>query len=171
MGSSQTLLVLAALTIFGMISISANKRMLNTSDAVLNSETVITGTAIAQAEIEQVTTKRFDQNLPPPLTTDTVSALTSPEDLGPDPGENPDHASTFNDIDDYNGYVDSVNTPRFGYYTRRCSVYYVTETDPNGNAGTRTFIKRIDVTVYSPYMNTPGHEITLSKLVSYRYKG
>ncbi len=171
MGSSQTLLVLAALMILGMISISANKKMLNTGDTVLNSEAVITGTAVGQAEIEQITVKRFDQNLPPPKSTDNVDVLTSPADLGPDPGEDPTNAATFNDIDDYNGYVDSVMTPRFGYYRRTCSVYYVTADDPDQDAGTQTFIKRIDVQVYNPYMNTPNHEITLSKLVSYRYKG
>lgn len=171
MGSSQILLILAALMILGTITISANKKMLNAGDTVLNSEAVITGTAIGQAEIERITVLRFDQKLPPPLTTDSVSALTPPDDLGPDSGEDPANAATFNDIDDYNGYVDSVNTPRFGYYKRTCSVYYVTADDPDQNAETQTFIKRIDVQVSSPYIDTPNHEITLSKLVSYRYKG
>ncbi len=137
----------------------------------MNSEATITGTAIGQAEIEQIALKRFDQNLPPPLSTDSVGVLTSPADLGPDPGENPDSASTFNDIDDYNGYIDSVYTPRFGYFKRTCSVYYVTATDPDANAETQTFIKRIDIEVYNPYIPAPNHELLLSKLISYRYKG
>ncbi len=168
MGSSQTLLVLAALTILGLISISANKTMLSSSTIVLNSEAVITGTAVGQAEIEQILLKRFDQNLPPPYSTDSVNVLTSPSDLGPDAGET--SVSDFNDIDDYNGYVDSVYTPRFGYYKRTCSVYYVTASSPDVNAETQTFIKRIDITVYNPYIGTPNHEIELSRLVSYRYK-
>ncbi len=168
MGTGQTLMALVALTILATVTISANKLVLNRTDIVLQSEAMITGTAVGQAMIEQITVKRFDQNLPPPLTTDDVDDLS--QVLGPDQGENPLDPSTFNDIDDYNGYRDSVLTPRLGYFWRTCSVYYVTENSPDANAGPQTFLKRIDVTVKNPYIATQDSSIKLSKIVSYRYK-
>ena len=87
MGTGQTLMALVALTILATVTISANKLVLNRTDIVLQSEAMITGTAVGQAMIEQITVKRFDQNLPPPLTTDDVDDLS--QVLGPDQGENP----------------------------------------------------------------------------------
>ncbi len=170
MGTGQMLLALLALTILASVTISANKLVLSQTDLVQGSEAMITGTAIGQAMVEKITVKYFDQRVLPPLSTDTVSVLTPPSLLGPDSGEVATDPKTFNDIDDYNGYRDSVWTPRLGYFWRTCRVYYVTENSPDVNAETQTFLKRIDVTVKSPYIGTPGDSIMISKIVSYRYK-
>ncbi len=170
MGTAQMLLALLALTILASVTISANKLVLSQTDLVQGSEAMITGTAIGQAMVEKITVKYFDQRVLPPLSTDTVSVLTPPSLLGPDSGEVATDPTTFNDVDDYNGYRDSVWTPRLGYFWRTCRVYYVTENSPDVNAETQTFLKRIDVTVKSPYIGTPGDSIMISKIVSYRYK-
>lgn len=170
MGTGQMLLALAAMAILSGVTISANTLILNRTDLVQGSEAVITGTALGQALVEDATVKCFDQKVLPPLSTDTVSVLTLASDLGIDSGEVAGNPVTFNDLDDYNGYTDSVETPRIGYFWRSCRVYYVTATSPDVNAGVRTFLKRIDVTVTSPYITLPGDSIRVSKIVSYRYK-
>ncbi len=170
MGTGQTLLVLAALVILAIITISANKLVLSQSDTVLGSEAMITGTAIAQAKIEEATVKYFDGNVLPPLSTDTVSMFTPPP-LGPsEPGVIPGDPSTYVSLSDYNGYVDTVSTPRLGDFITRDSVYYVNENPPYSNVETQTFFKRIDVIVQNKYLPGPYHADTLSAIVSYRYK-
>lgn len=169
MGTGQMLLALVALTILASVTISSNKLILNETDVVQGSEAMITGTAIGQAMVEQITVKYFDQDVLPPLSTDTATAFTPPSLLGPDSSDVPGVDTTYNDIDDYNGYVDSVNTPRLGYFKRSCEVYYV---DGSGDSSTtQTFFKEIKVTISNPYLGTPDHSIDLSQIVSYRYKG
>lgn len=170
MGTGQMLLALAAMAILSGVTISANKLLLNRTDLVQGSEAIITGTAIAQALVEDATIKYFDQRVLPPLSTDTVRVLTPVSDLGVDSGEVANNPASFNDLDDYNGYADSVETPRLGYFRRSCRVYYVTASSPDVNAGVRTFLKRIDVTVTSPYITLPGDSIRVSRIISYRYK-
>ncbi len=162
-------MVLLALTILASVTISANRLVLNETDVVQGSEAMITGTAICQAMVEQITVKHFDQNVLPPMSTDTATAFTPPSQLGPDSSDVFDVDTTYNDIDDYNGFVDSVSTPRLGYFKRYCSVYYVHQ---DGDSSTvQTFLKKISVTVENPYISTPDHELNLSVIVSYRYKG
>ncbi len=170
MGTGQTMLVLVALVILATITISSNKLIIDQSETVQGSEAMITGTAIGQTEIEEATEKYFDGRVLPPLTTDTVSTFTPPSQFGSEPGYIAGDPSTFDDIDNYNGYTDTVSTPRLGDFITTDSVYYVTETAPDVNAGTQTFFKRIDVTVQNPYLATPNHSIELSAIVSYRYK-
>lgn len=168
MGTGQMMLALMALTILASVTISANKLVLDQTDTVQGSEAMITGTAIGQAMVEQITVKYFDQNVLPPLSTDSAAVFTPPSELGPDTSDVPGVDTTYNDIDDYNGFVDSVSTPRLGYFTRQCSVFYV---DGNGDSSTvQTFYKKIRVTVENPYISTPTHTISLSDIVSYRYK-
>ena len=168
MGTGQMLLALLALTILASVTISANQLLLNQTDTVYGSEAMITGTAIGQAMIEEITVKYFDHNVLPPLATDSASAFTPPDQLGPDASDVPGVDTTYDDISDYNGFVDSVSTPRLGYFRRVCSVYYV---DGNGDSSTvQTFYKKIVVVVANPYISTPAHTLELSDIVSYRYK-
>ena len=168
MGTGQMLLALVALTLLASVTLSANKLILTDTDVVQGSEAMITGTAIGQAMLEEITVKYFDQNVLPPLSTDVASAFTPPDSLGPDSSDVAGADTTYNDIDDYNGYADSVNTPRLGYFNRKCEVFYVHE--DGDSSTTQTFQKKIVVTVTNPYLGTPGHSIELSQIVSYRYK-
>lgn len=169
MGTGQMLLVLLSLTILASVTISANKLILNETDVVQGSEAMITGTAIGQAMLEQITVKEFDQNVLPPLSTDTATVFTPPSQLGPDSSDVAGDDTTYNDIDDYNGFVDSVSTPRLGYFVRQCEVYYVHSDGDSSDV--QTFFKKIKVFVENVYLNTPNHMISLSEIVSYRYKG
>jgi len=169
MGMGQTLLVLAALAILASVTISSNRLVLNQVDVVQGSEALITGTGIGQEMVEQVTEKYFDGNVIPPKTTDTVSILSAPLTFGPEAGEIATDPTTFHDIDDYDGYMDSVYTSRLGYFYRTDRVCYVSENPPYADTTAQTFLKKVYVTIKNPYLGTPGDSIQISKVVSYRY--
>ncbi len=171
MSTSQTLLSLAALMILGTVTLSADRVILSGSSTGYNSEAIVTGTAIGQAEIERITVKYFDGNVLPPYSTASANSFTAVSSLGPtESGVDPTNPATFVDVDDYNGYQYSDSTPRLGYFTIRDSVYYVDPDYPDQYSGTQEFVKRIDVRVSNQYIDTRSRSVVLSKLVSYRYK-
>ncbi len=81
------------------------------------SENIADATSFARALMEDVKSKRFDQN--------TISPWTSSANLGIDSGENKASAGTFNDVDDFIDSTDAnITTPAPGYI-RSASVAYV----------------------------------------------
>ncbi len=114
--------------------------------------------AIAQSYLEEILLQPFAD---PPNTT----APCNPGALGPEPGET---RATYDDVDDYNGLLDSPPRDQFGTpmnpgsslidlsrYTVRVTVGCATLT---GIPATRS--KRIDVTVTAS--GVPGLNVTLS---------
>ena len=100
----------------------------------------------------------------------TPAAMTAPASLGREAGEtvgtvdtlittspysaaSPGYKSSFrfNDIDDYNNYVRVVNTQRAEGFRVQASVNYANETNPEVVSASRTFCKKLRVTVTSPY--------------------
>lgn len=156
------LITVGALSLLGLLILSTGSNLLNNNVTITESEVVITGVSLAQSLIDEIKTKNFDQN-------EVSGTIDSPNDLsqvlGPDSGENiglPDTSSThsfnshsvYNDIDDYNGYTRIVDTDIAENYTINCTVNYVQVTNPDNASGTRTYCKRIIVTVTSPFFST-----------------
>ncbi len=112
---------------------------------------------LAQDLLEEIKTKRWDENLP-----DGNGFVSNPSLLGIDVSENIFDKSTFDDIDDYNGYTeqppkDSNNNPLNQYqkYKRQVEVRYVNNYlgssitllgDGLGSGGATSAYKRITVT-------------------------
>ena len=61
----------------------------------------------------------------------------------------------FDDLDDYNGYVRLVNTPRAENYRVEAAVSYASVTFPDSSKSTQTFCKKMTVTVTSPFFPQP----------------
>jgi hypothetical protein len=72
--------------------------------------------------------------------------------LGPRSGET---YPNFDDIDDFNGYKRLIDAPHAERYEVSSIVYYVGENTPEVKSTARTFYKRADVTVESPYLKHP----------------
>lgn len=70
----------------------------------------------------------------------------------------------FDDIDDYNDFnvTDSANV--MGKFALAVLVYYVDETSPYDSSGTRTYIKRVDISITNESLPTT---LTFKKLISY----
>ena len=148
MSSVHSFLSLGALLLISLISLRFNSAVLENSTIETENKVYLTAFSLANDLIEEIKMKAFDAATIKFPTTDP-SVLTSPYSLG--------HADyevypNFNDIDDFNDYLRTIDAPHAENYSVRCNVYYVSEYNPDYKVMTQTFYKRVDVTVTSPYM-------------------
>ncbi len=127
----------------------------------LNNEATFTATGLGQSLLQEIELKAFDEKTISVRRTSTDSLTTSAH-LGKDSGESVD--STFDDFDDYNGYVKTNTLDRLGVFTANIDVYYVTTMSPETKSANRTFSKRIDVFVTNQYLLDT---LVFSKIASY----
>ncbi len=158
----NTLITLGGLILFGLFVLSTNNIILNQTDVAVSSEFQISAIGFGQSLIEEAKMKKFDE-AEITGTIQTVNNLTASGSLGRETGEtytSPDSSYTgnfaslrnFDDFDDYNNYRRIVSSPRAENFTVSSTVTYVSETWPDSNVTTRTFAKKIRVTVTSPYL-------------------
>ncbi len=108
---------------------------------------IVIGNNLAQDLMEEILSRQFDED---------PSDLTPPDQLGPELNEDRTNMSPndFDDVDDYNGYVDAPPEEvdgtvmnEYDEYSRSVTVEYVTEDDFNIVATETTPFKRITVIV------------------------
>jgi hypothetical protein len=172
MNLGQTLLVIAALGLLGILVLNSNRTVLETNETQNMSEYGITAVSLATSLVEDAQGKLFDQTICDTNITLTVPTfLTGADSLGPDPFETyrPEIGTDFNDFDDFNGLVvvyksslDSTVYPGAtqeivtqgirATYIVSTKVDYVAENDLDTPVAYRTWHKRILVSVTSPSM-------------------
>ena len=170
--SGHMMFVVGAFCLLSLITLGVNSVILDKTTVMLDTEASITAISIAQAMVDEMQTKSYD--------THTVSArvynttdLTPTNQLGPEVGESitypdvyPYHsATTFNDLDDYNGYQRTVSTTRMGNFAVVDSVYYVTESNLDVKSSSQTFYKKMVVKVTHPSMKV---SVILTDVMVYR---
>jgi len=149
MSAIQSTLALGALMILGMISLRFNSTVLDNMTVEIENKVYLTGFSLADNLIEEIKEKAFDEN-----TIDfqaiPLNKLTAPGSLRTEGEVHP----YFDDIDDYNGYQDSVSLPHAEGYKVTCAVTYCTA---NGQTiyTTQSFYKKVVVTVESKYLRSP----------------
>ncbi|RKY89674.1 hypothetical protein DRQ09_00950 [candidate division KSB1 bacterium] len=150
MNTGEMLLVIGATIILGLIFLSVNNTIGQNELTLIQNELRITGVELTQEIIENSLCLSFDEVLVDSVVVDLPGALTSPEFLGPEPGETP---SSFDDVDDYNGYSDTVKTPLINYVVT-VSVAYVDTIQPDSiiTSGP-TFLKKMTVAISSPFFD------------------
>jgi hypothetical protein len=163
----QMMMVTGAMMLLGVLVLNANRTVLETNDIQNTSEFGITAVSLATSLVEEANGKMFDQV----IADSTTPALTSPTQLSAslqkDVGETYRGAKDFNDFDDFNGLllvfrnpidstvvsgVDKVITvPGIrALYTVRCRVNYVNPSNLDSVSLTRSWHKKLTVTVRSP---------------------
>ena len=160
--SDNIMLTIGALVLLSSFIITSNSIILENKRQEYESEYMLTAIGIAQSVIDEAKTKAFDE-VTNPTNTSTLTIS-----LAPESGESftvPEVVAAnevyqsmikYDDVDDYNGYSRTVNTPRAGGYNVRVSVNYVNETNPDTDSGgSRTFCKKMTVTVTSIYFSAP----------------
>lgn len=174
MNTGQMLMVLGALMLLSMLSLSVNSMFIDKTTTMLDAEANLDAISIAQSMIDEIMTKSYDAY--------TVSAkvyasdqFTPASSLGPNATESsqvtqPDTSpfksvNGFNDVDDYNLYRRTVVNARMGNFTVLDSVFYVSESNPNQKIFTRTFHKKVVVTVSHRNMAKP---LQISDIAVYR---
>ena len=170
MNLGQMMLVVVALSILGILVLTANKSVLSSSEVTEDSDFGITAVSLATSIAEEALGQYYDQNC---LTgaADSLALYTPPGSLGPGGGEKFASSTTrFNDFDDYNGLFvvyksdnPNDNTPVAGadtiitvpglrsrYYVK-ATVGYVDNLDPSGSyLSTTSYTKRMDIKVWRP---------------------
>jgi len=159
MGEREMLLVLGAMFFFSMTNLSMNRFCLNNNEVMMKSEFDYYAISLAQRIIEEVKTRQFDANL-----SDPPNSFDSPYSMGHNQYES---YPNFNDVDDYNGEVldnDDLGINPPVDYTVSIQVVYVNENNPDVRVYSRTFFKKMTVTVTSDYMTSP---VSLSHVFAY----
>ena len=157
MSNVQSMLTIAGMVILALISLRFNSTVLNTSESQTENKVYLTAFSIADNLIEEIKGKSFDQTTIQFPTTNPAS-LTPPASLGPDSGE---AYPNYNDVDDYNGFKETITAPYFETYNVSCSVEYVNSNDPDVASSTQTFYKKVTVTVSSPFIN---HDVSIASI-------
>jgi hypothetical protein len=173
----QSMLVLASLSILGILILNSNRTILETSDVQADSEFGITAVSLATSLVEESMGKMFDSVVADSTFTllDSMQ-LTGAGHLGHSGTESYRGSvagtSDFNDFDDFNGLFlvykspnpsDTAATPGSDYefivpgirskFFVRARVQYVQHTNLNGVSATPTWHKRILITVTRPQPN------------------
>lgn len=167
---SDVLYVIAAVLVFGLFANTINRSMVNTTEMTVESEVEYNGISMAQSIIEEARVRAFDKRTASPtnrlvdpavISSGLVpNGFTATDSLGAEAGE---VYPNFNDFDDYNG-LNITRATGYGTYTITATVFYVNPGTPTANAGTKTSLKRLQVTVNHAEMRGP---VTLSYVKTY----
>ncbi|MGB2957499.1 MAG: hypothetical protein WBD30_01280 [Bacteroidota bacterium] len=170
MNLGQMMLVIAALSILGILVLNANRTVLETNDTQNLSEFGINAVSLATSVVEEAMGKMYDEAIADSNTGELTDPkqLTAVAGLGPDGAEvYRDGVNDFNDFDDFDGLflvyknpIDSIVTVgadkevsvpgiRARYFVRT-KVEYVAHSTPDVAVAACTWHKKITVTVTSP---------------------
>ena len=161
MTGNQMMLSIAAMVFLSMLILNVHSSTTDKLIILYSNEAVIEATGIVQAVFEEIQTRAFDENTVSDAAKER-NLLTTVLSLGADSSEAV--YTEFDDIDDYNGFnvTDTANV--MGEFDLAVLVYYVDETSPYDSSGTRTYIKRVDVTISNVSLPTT---LSFKKLISY----
>ncbi len=161
MNTGQTLLVTVGLLLFTIFVLTVYRTTTSRFAFAIANEAMISGTAIAQSMIDEISQKSFDEKTISKVITNPDS-LTPVKFLGPDEGET--DFTKYDDIDDYNGFKKLETLTRLGNFKTWVDVYYVTSTNLDVKSMSPTFYKKIDVFVTNNFITDT---IKLYRIISY----
>jgi MSHA pilin protein MshD len=161
MNTGQMLMTMGAMILLSTIVLRVNTSNLTNESIRDQAQYGVLATSIATSIIEEAQSKAFDEK----TDTNSVSLLTQLSTvLGPEGGET---ESTFDDFDDYNGFTKRDSTMPSAIFDISCEVVYVASNDIEGVSTNRTWHKKINVTISSPF--TPADTFRTSSIFSYWY--
>ncbi len=160
MNTGEMMLTLGAMVLLSLLILRMNNVMLSSEDAIFNSKFSIVATSIASSIIEEASGKAFDENTISGFT-GGLNNLTPSGQLGPESGES---YPVFNDFDDYNNLQLQDTTKSSAVFNVSCKVTYIDPLTPDIKTGSRTWNKKITVTVSSVSMKDT---MQISSIFSY----
>lgn len=156
----QMLLTIGAVILMGLTVITVNATFSQHGMVLERTEVGVYATSLATSVIQEATGKAFDE-----ATVDSVVATTGdfthPGNLGPESGES---YPAFDDFDDYNGMVRTVDMQGTDIFTIMTSVQYVQDSNPSSMSVNRTYHKRIDIAVAG---SLSADTVRMSSIYSY----
>ncbi len=160
MNTGQTILTVGALMLLSTMILSINNSFYTTSGVLLSTQSGIIAVSLGSSMLEQIEGMAFDNATDNNSVTST-SSLTVPSALGPEAGE---VDTSYNDVDDFNGYTKIDSTLPAARFTTHVTVYYVASSSPDVKSSIATWNKKIIVSVSSPSMTDT---VTFSYVFSY----
>ncbi len=138
---------MGAMVLFSTVMLRVNTSNLLNESIRDESQYGVLATSIATSIIEEASSKSFDES------SDSTAVfkedeLTPVVNLGPEAGES---YSTFNDFDDFNGFTKRDSTMPSAVFDIECSVVYVKKDDIQKSHNKRTWHKKINIKVSSPF--------------------
>jgi len=161
MGKAELLILLGAIVIWGIFTLSVNKARFNNEVSIMQSQFEISAVGVANSYLEEAKSKAFDEILIGSTPSNLPDEFTEPGNLGVDAGE---IYPNFDDIDDFHNYTVSDTTSEGFVYTVSITVGYVATSDFDDFSAIRTFYKRINVTISSPDLS---NNLNLSRIYPY----
>lgn len=170
MNTGQVLLVIAALTLLSIVSLSVNSLIVSKTTTILQAEAYLASVTIGQSMLDEIMVARFDSAVlgskkvfPGQAAKFTPTAYLGRETNGTSGNEytlvgvpeNPDTVSYYassryyDDIDDYQGYRRYFYSQSLGTFTVTDSIFYWQESSDT-TVSYQTFFKKILVTVRHP---------------------
>ncbi|HVO76278.1 MAG TPA: hypothetical protein VMT35_19810 [Ignavibacteriaceae bacterium] len=161
MNTGQMLITIGAMTLLSSVLLRVNNNFLSNGEILLSSKSELLAVSLATSIIEEANKRAFDEKTIGNSATN-LSDLTPSSDLKFDAGET---ISTFDDFDDYNGFLKTVSDLPSAEFKVSCKVTYI---KVQGNQLVETYDrawnKRLVVTVSSPSMTDT---IKMSTVFSY----
>ncbi len=133
---------------------------------MMDSKFGILATSIATSLIEKASKKAFDANTFENGVSN-LNELTEASGLGPGTGESAPDAC--NDFDDFNGYTDQITNLPSAIFDVSCEVCYINPSNPDGKLSTRSWHKKMTVTVTSPNIGNAEKTDTIKLSTIYSY--
>jgi len=160
MGQRELLLLLGAITIFGTAALNVKRFIVDQDESMLERQFEVYAVSLAQSFIEEAKAKKFDANVTN-SSSPNANDFTNTPALGPEMGET---YASFNDVDDYKGFS-KTDSSGLGEFNVALQVGYVQEANPDVVVNTRTFYKKMAVTVTHRFLKTP---VVLNNVFGYR---
>ncbi len=131
-----------------MTSLAINQNTVRNTEAVYQRQAEFYALSMAQRFIEEAKTKEFDEKAINTLVTSPTAFI------NPLKADGTEAYPNFDDVDDF---VEAPTTfvSDLGNMTVNIAFTYVADTNLDVSAGTRTFYKRMQVTVTTPYLTNP----------------
>jgi hypothetical protein len=145
MNTGQTMMTMCAMMLLSAIMLRVNTSNLSNESVRDQAQYGVLATSIATSIIEDAQSKSFDHN----TDTNSVKLLTDLSSvLGPEGAET---EATFNDFDDYDGFTRRDSTMPSAIFDIACEVVYVSSIDIEGFSNNRTWHKKMNVIISSPF--------------------
>lgn len=139
--------LIVSITVLGLALLTLIYLFFNLASGVMIAQTRSTANFLAQELMEEIVSKRFDEKAVKTL--DASSNLVWSTLGTTDTGETAGNKSTYDDVDDFDGWSETLASP-YANYARTATVFYVSPANLDTQVtvnGTQQDYKRIRVVV------------------------
>lgn len=170
MGLGQTMLTVGSILLLSMVLLNVNSNFSATNQVLVNSKYNIMGISLASSMLDEIMQEAFDEK----VIEDYIASANLMSSIGPDS----ESYGSFDDIDDFNGYwyeteprdTNHTNFLPGPVYKVWVDVHYINPAQPDLVSASKTFYKKVSVSVTMPNMAGdvfPADTVKLEKVFSY----